>query len=81
MIETDSEYLNRKKIIDEYMKTYIPNSTNLTEIELENVYEHIFGADSIDKHTHEELITMIDEMYDCYKYVVDNIYSKGKHIK
>ena len=80
MIETDEEYLNRKKIIDEYMETYIPNSTNLTEIELENVYEHVFGADSIDRYTHEELITMIDEMYDCYKYVVDNIYSKGRHI-
>ena len=52
-----------------------------TDLLYHNVYEHVFGADSIDRYTHEELITMIDEMYDCYKYVVDNIYSKGEHIK
>tara|TARA_R110002074_G_scaffold119775_1_gene253086 strand:+ start:908 stop:1129 length:222 start_codon:yes stop_codon:yes gene_type:complete len=65
-IETDEEYLNRKDIIQ---------FSNLEEI-----YEHVFGDDAINRYTHEELITMLDEMYDCYKYVVDNIYSKGQHI-
>ena len=65
-IETDEEDLNRKDIIQ---------FSNLEEI-----YEHVFGDDAINRYTHEELITMLDEMYDCYKYVVDNIYSKGQHI-
>ena len=50
------------------------------ESTLEEVYEHVFGDDAINRYTPEELITMLDEMYDCYKYVVDNVYSKGKHI-
>tara|TARA_R110002074_G_scaffold401618_1_gene600350 strand:- start:66 stop:278 length:213 start_codon:yes stop_codon:yes gene_type:complete len=65
-IETDEEYLNRKDII-QYSR-------------LQEVYEHVFGDDAINRYSHEELLTMLDEMYDCYKYVVDNIYSKGKHI-
>jgi len=48
--------------------------------QLEEIYEHVFGDDATNRYTHTELITMLDEMYDCYKYVVDNIYSKGKYI-
>ena len=33
---------------------------------LEEVYEHVFGDDAINRYTHEELIAMLDEMYDCY---------------
>ena len=48
--------------------------------ERDEVYEHVFGDDASNRYTHQELIAMLDEMYDCYKYVVDNIYSKGQHI-
>ena len=39
--------------------------------ELEEIYEHVFGDDGINRYTHEELIAMLDEMYDCYKQIVD----------
>jgi hypothetical protein len=48
--------------------------------ESDEIYEHVFGDDASNSYTHQELIIMLDEIYDCYKYVVDNIYSKGQHI-
>ena len=56
-----------------------PHNARADDCEWEG-YMRMSGDNSIDRYTHEELITMIDEMYDCYKYVVDNIYSKGRHI-
>ncbi len=53
---------------------------HLTTQREEEIYETVFGDDAINRYTHEELISMLDEMYDCYKYVVDNIYSRGSHI-
>ena len=67
-----------KNIIDDYMETYVRNFTTYTEIELEEIYKRVFGEDAINRYTHDELITMLDEMYKCYQYVVDNIYNKGK---
>ena len=49
--------------------------------ELEEVYEAVFGDKGIEHYTHEELIDRLYEMYDCYSYVVDNVYSKGKYLK
>ena len=40
--------------------------------ENDEIYEHVFGDDASNRYTHQELIAMLDEMYDCYKYVVDN---------
>jgi hypothetical protein len=45
--------------------------------DLSEIYEAVFGSDGIDRYTHGELIEMLNEMYDCYKYVVDNVYSKS----
>jgi hypothetical protein len=44
------------------------------------IYEHVFGDEGIERYTHGELIEMLDEMYDCYKYVVENVYNKGETI-
>ena len=51
--------------VDLVMKQYLV-------IHLEEVYEHVFGDDAINRYTHEELIARLDEMYDCYKQIVDN---------
>jgi len=40
----------------------------------------VFGDNGINRYTHDELITMLDEMYDCYKHVVENVYNKGERI-
>ena len=53
---------------------------NYLNIEMENIYEHVFGDDGIERYEHDELITMLDEMYDCYKYVIENVYNKGEYI-
>lgn len=48
---------------------------------LEEIYEAVAGDNAINNYTHEEIIDRINEMYDCYQYVVDNVYSKGKYIE
>ena len=63
-IETDEEYLNRKKIIDEHMETYIPNSTTMAEIELEEIYEALVGDNGMERFTHAELIDWIYQLVD-----------------
>ena len=49
--------------------------------QLEQIYEAIVGEDGINRYDHEEIIDRIYEMYDCYQYVVENVYSKGRYIK
>ena len=54
----------------------------MTEREqLEQIYEAIVGEDGINRYDHEEIIDRIYEMYDCYQYVVENVYSKGRRIR
>jgi len=49
--------------------------------QLELIYEAIVGDDGINRYDHEEIIDRIHEYYDCYQYVVDNVYSEGRYIK
>ena len=49
--------------------------------QLDEIYDMVVGDDGRKRYTHEEIIDVLKEYYDCYKYVVDNIYSKGEHIK
>ena len=55
------------KELKEYAETFVPNSTTMYELELEDVYEHVFGDDAINRYSHNELITRLDEMYDAYQ--------------
>lgn len=48
--------------------------------QLEEIYEVVVGDDGINRYTHEEIIDRLKEMYDCYKYVIDNVYSKGEYL-
>jgi hypothetical protein len=48
--------------------------------DLSEIYEAVFGIDGIDRYTHGELIEMLNEMYDCYKHVVESVYNKGETI-
>ncbi len=59
-IETDEEYLNRKKIIDEHMETYIRNFTTVIELELNEIYEALVG--DVDWGTHTELLQYINQL-------------------
>ena len=49
--------------------------------QLDEIYDMVVGDDGRKRYTHEEIIDRLEEYYDCYKYVVDNIYNKGEHIK
>ena len=48
--------------------------------DLDEIYDVVVGDNGRKRYTHEEIIDRLKEYYDCYKYVVDNIYSKGRHI-
>jgi len=39
--------------------------------QLEEVYEVVCGEDGINRYTHEELVDRLDEMYDCYIWIVE----------
>ena len=39
------------------------------EYQLEEVYEVVYGDRGIDCYTHDELLGMLDEMYDCYEWI------------
>jgi len=41
------------------------------DYKMEVVFEKVFGDDAINRYTFEELLLMLDEMYDCYKWVVE----------
>lgn len=41
------------------------------DAKLERVFERVFGDEGMKRYTFEELETMLNEMYDCYKWVSD----------
>ncbi len=41
------------------------------DAKLERVFERVFGDEGMKRYTFEELETMLNEMYDCYKWVCD----------
>lgn len=40
-------------------------------LEKEEMYEAVAGEDAVDHYTHEEIISRIDEMYECYAYMCE----------
>ena len=73
---------NNKNFNDEALRINraLKKENDALKVTIKEIYENVLGDDAINRYTHEELITMLDEMYKCYQYVADNIYSKGKHI-
>ena len=41
------------------------------EYQLPEVYEVVFGDRGVDCYTHDELMTMLNEMYDCYEWMCE----------
>ena len=68
----DLQAKDEAKKLKDYAETFVPNSTTMYELELEDVYEHVFGDDAINRYSHDELITRLDEMYDAYHESEDN---------
>jgi hypothetical protein len=59
---------------------YIRSRSERLDSHLDEIYDVVVGDNGRKRYTHEEIIDRLKEYYDCYKYVVDNIYSKGRHI-
>lgn len=64
----------------ELTKQVLIEHTRVVENQLEEIYETVFGDEGTNGYSHEELLDRLNEMYDCYEYVVDNIYSEGKYL-
>jgi len=69
------------EVIGTDLLRYIRSRSERLDLQLDEIYEMVVGDDGRKRYTHEEIIDVLKEYYDCYKYVVDNIYSKGEHIK
>ena len=68
------------EVIGTDLLRYIKSRSELLDSQLDEIYGMVVGDNGRKRYTHEEIIDRLKEYYDCYKYVVDNIYSKGKHI-
>jgi hypothetical protein len=45
------------------------NNMTEPEYQIEEVYEAVYGDRGIDCYTHDELMDMLNQMYDCYEWV------------
>jgi|TARA_Y100000296_G_scaffold15065_1_gene17662 hypothetical protein len=69
------------EVIGTDLLRYIRSRSERLDLQLDEIYEMVVGDNGRGRYTHAEIIDRLKEYYDCYKYVVDNIYSKGEHIK
>ena len=47
-----------------YAETFVPNSTNMAEIELEEIYEALVGDNGMERFTHAEIIDWAHQLVD-----------------
>ena len=47
-----------------YAETFVPNSTNMAEIELEEIYEALVGDNGMQRFTHAEIIDWAHQLVD-----------------
>lgn len=64
----------------EATKEILSEHITVLDNQLEEVYEAVFGLEGMDNYDHEELLDRLYEMYNCYQYVVDNVYAKGERL-
>jgi len=57
--------------IERYSFEELESKLNTYIYGYENVFERVFGADGYHRYTPSDLQLMLNEMYDCYKWVSD----------
>jgi hypothetical protein len=50
--------------LKKYAETFVPNSTNMAEIELEEIYEALVGDNGMERFTHAEIIDWAHQLVD-----------------
>lgn len=72
-IMSKPNYLEIGKECDKLMEHLgvVEDERNALLNEKEEIYEAAVGDDGVNRYTHDELKTMIFEMYDCYKWMCE----------